>query len=229
MEGTMSAERERRAAILAGVLTGAAVLIPASRANASAHLLAEFHEGQNPAYGEYVWPVRGPVLYPFEAPDTPYGPGHRGIDIAARLATPVLAAGPGRVAFAGRVAGELYVSVDHPDGVRTTYSWLGSVSVRTGDAVRMGQPIGATGPGHPGRLPPHLHFGAKVGQVYIDPFLLLEGGSLVGLIRLAPLDAYASVATPPTAVVEARGPPSGRVPTEAVLPGTTRSRPGPRA
>lgn len=184
----MSVQRKHRAAILIAVVTGAAVMVPASRADASAPSIAEVSRGQGPRYGEYVWPVRGPVVYPFVAPDTPYGPGHRGIDIAAALATPVHAAAPGRVSFAGRIAEGLYVSVDHPDGVRTTYSWLSAVSVRAGDTVRSGQPIGATGPGHPGRAPPHLHFGARVGEMYIDPLLLLEGSSVVGLIHLAPLD-----------------------------------------
>jgi murein DD-endopeptidase MepM/ murein hydrolase activator NlpD len=202
--------RRCRAAIFVGVLTSAAVLIPASPANTSALSVAEVGWDQGPEYGEYVWPVRGPVVYPFEAPETPYGSGHRGIDIAAPLGTPVHSAGPGRVAFAGRVGVDLFVSVDHPDGVRTTYSWLGTVSVRAGDAVGAGEPIGATGAGHPGRLPPHLHFGARVGELYIDPLLLLEGGSVVGLIRLAPLDAPRSEAFPGIAEPEPRGPPFGR-------------------
>jgi murein DD-endopeptidase MepM/ murein hydrolase activator NlpD len=141
-----------------------------------------------PAYGSYAWPVRGPVLRGFDPPDTPYGSGHRGIDIGAPLGTTVVAAQSGTVAFAGSVAGGLFVSIDHPDGVRTTYSWLSKVSVRTGAAVGRGEPIGRSGPGHPGPGPPHLHLGARVGSVYIDPMLLLEGGSLVGLIHLAPLD-----------------------------------------
>jgi murein DD-endopeptidase MepM/ murein hydrolase activator NlpD len=92
------------------------------------------------------------------------------------------------VAFAGWVAGSLFVSIDHPDGVRTTYSWLSAVSVSARDQVRAGQTIGATGSGHPGLMPPHLHFGARVGDVYVDPLLLLGRGSLVGLIHLGPLD-----------------------------------------
>jgi murein DD-endopeptidase MepM/ murein hydrolase activator NlpD len=205
----MSVERKRRKAIVIGVVASAVVLIPAGRAAGVAHATRGVGWGQVPRYGKYVWPVRGPVVYPFEAPATPYGAGHRGIDIASPLATRVVAAGPGRVAFAGRVAGGLYVSVDHPDGVRTTYSWLGAVSVRAGDAVRAGQPIGATGPGHPGRLPSHLHFGARLGEVYIDPLLLLEGGSVVGLIRLAPVEAW-SVAALSVPIGEARGPPRER-------------------
>jgi murein DD-endopeptidase MepM/ murein hydrolase activator NlpD len=141
----------------------------------------------DPAYGTYGWPVQGPVTRRFDPPGSPYGSGHRGIDIAVPLGTEVLAAKEGVVAFAGPVAGGLYVSVDHPDGVRTTYSWLSEVSVRAGDEVERGDVLGRSGPGHPGVDPPHLHLGARLGSVYLDPMLLLERGSLVGLVRLAPL------------------------------------------
>jgi murein DD-endopeptidase MepM/ murein hydrolase activator NlpD len=140
-----------------------------------------------PAYGTYAWPVRGPVLRPYDPPETPYGSGHRGIDIGAVLGTSVVAAHDGVVAFAGPIAGNLFVSIDHPDGVRTTYSWLSEVTVRRGEAVRKGDPIGRAGPGHPGSGRPHLHLGARVGDMYLDPMLLLEQGSLVGLVHLAPL------------------------------------------
>ncbi len=139
--------------------------------------------------GRYVWPVRGPVLHGFEAPAGPYGPGHRGIDIGAPFGSPVVAAQDGVVAFSGWVAGSLFVSIDHPDGIRTTYSWLSEVLVRRGDKVEKGQPVGRTGHGHPGEAVPHLHFGARVGDVYIDPMLLLEEGGVAGFIHLAPLAA----------------------------------------
>jgi murein DD-endopeptidase MepM/ murein hydrolase activator NlpD len=213
----MPTHRKRRTAIAAGIVA-AAVLVPAGRANGSALPASERRSLPGPAYGQYLWPVRGAVLSPFEAPESPYGPGHRGIDIAASLGTPVHAAGPGRVAFAGRLGGAFYVSVDHPDGVRTTYSWLSSVAVRAGDAVEAGQSIATTGPGHPGRWPPHLHFGAKVGDVYIDPLLLLEGGSVVGLIHLAPLDKLAPQTFPGMAIPEPRGPPTSGWPQEALAP-----------
>ena len=140
-----------------------------------------------PAYGTYAWPVRGPVLRGFDPPETPFGSGHRGIDIGAPMGTPVVAAQDGTVAFAGAIAGGLYVSIDHPDGVRTTYSWLSEVSVRAGAAVERGEPIGRSGTGHSGAGTPHLHLGARIGSLYIDPLLLLERGSLVGLVHLAPM------------------------------------------
>jgi murein DD-endopeptidase MepM/ murein hydrolase activator NlpD len=140
-----------------------------------------------PAFGTYAWPVRGQVIRPFEEPSGPYGPGHRGIDIAAPFGTTFVAAQDGVVAFAGWVAGSLFLSIDHPDGVRTTYSWLSDVQVTEGDVVARGEPVGSTGSGHPGSSQPHLHFGARIGDTYIDPMLLLEGDDVSGLIHLAEL------------------------------------------
>ena len=148
--------------------------------------VASVHAG--PEYGTYTWPVEGPVLRSFELPEGPFGAGHRGIDIAAPVGTAVRAAAEGVVAFAGPVAGSLFVSIDHLDGVRTTYSWLSSVRVRAGDQVMEGAVIGASGVGHPGVDPAHLHFGARYAGEYLDPMLLLARSSLVGLIRLAPVE-----------------------------------------
>jgi murein DD-endopeptidase MepM/ murein hydrolase activator NlpD len=144
-------------------------------------------QGLDPGYGTYAWPVQGPVLRGFEPPPDPYSAGHRGIDIAAPFGTTITAPNDGTVAFAGWVGGSLFISIDHSDGVRTTYSWLSEVQVSTGDLVVRGQAIGLTGHGHPDVATPHLHFGARIGSTYIDPMLLLERGSVVGLIHLAPL------------------------------------------
>jgi murein DD-endopeptidase MepM/ murein hydrolase activator NlpD len=142
-----------------------------------------------PVPGTYAWPVTGPVIATFEPPGSPYGAGHRGIDIRAPSGTPVRAAQRGVVSFAGSVAGSLYVSVDHPDGVRTTYSWLSATAVARGDRVERGQVVASSGLGHPGGAdPPHLHLGARLAGQYIDPLLLLESRSVVGLIRLAPVE-----------------------------------------
>jgi murein DD-endopeptidase MepM/ murein hydrolase activator NlpD len=138
--------------------------------------------------GSYAWPVSGPVLRPFEQPSSPYGAGHRGIDIGASAGTQVRAAAAGTVAFAGRVADGSFVSVEHPDGIRTTYSFLSKVGVRAGERVLRGTVLGASGDGHTGSGQPHLHFGARFAGEYIDPMLLLERGSMVGLVRLAPLE-----------------------------------------
>ncbi|MGH2691345.1 MAG: hypothetical protein ACRDHM_02470, partial [Actinomycetota bacterium] len=57
-----------------------------------------------------------------------------------------------------------------------------------GDAIDRGDVVGTTAAGHAGVQTPHLHFGARYAGEYIDPMLLLERGSLVGLIHLAPIE-----------------------------------------
>ena len=84
---------------------------------------------------------------------------------------------------------DLFVSVDHPDGVRTTYGYLSSIAVSRGDVVVRGQVIATSGLGHPGKSPPHLHFGARLDGQYIDPLPLLVPLAVAGIIHLAPLAA----------------------------------------
>jgi murein DD-endopeptidase MepM/ murein hydrolase activator NlpD len=172
-------------ALAAGPVGGQSDVAPAAGGDPAAPAAPS---SSGPAYGTYDWPVQGPVIRAFDPPDTAYGSGHRGIDIAAPVGTAIRAPADGVVAFAGPVAGGLFVSIDHPDGVRTTYSWLSAASVPVGVGVRRGDILGRTGQGHAGLEPPHLHLGARYGGAYIDPMLLLARGSLVGLIHLAPLE-----------------------------------------
>jgi len=137
----------------------------------------------------WAWPVVGPVILGFDPPSTPFGAGHRGIDIAAPVGTPVRAPAPGVVAFAGAVAGHLFVTVDHGGGLASTYSWVSAILVRKGDAVARGSALALTGTGHPGVERPHLHFGVRLDGTYRDPLGFLAPLSLVGLIRLAPIPA----------------------------------------
>ena len=142
------------------------------------------------AAGTWAWPVSGPVIRSFDAPQDPYGTGHRGIDIAAPAGTPVVAAERGTVTFAGSVAGQLFVSIAHAGDVVSTYSWLSATLVHRGDTVTRGQAIGRSGTGHPGSTEPeHLHLGVKLAGTYVDPLDYLSPRSLVGMIRLAPLPA----------------------------------------
>lgn len=125
--------------------------------------------------GRYGWPLEGTptVTRPFQPPATAYGPGHRGVDLAGLPGVPVLAAGAGVVAFAGVVAGRPVVSVDHPDGVRTTYEPV-QPAVAAGQPVARGAPVGVLQGGHAGcPVEACLHWGARTGETYLDPLLLL--------------------------------------------------------
>ncbi|GMA31798.1 murein hydrolase activator EnvC family protein [Litorihabitans aurantiacus] len=97
----------------------------------------------------YDWPLDPPsVVRPFDEPPQPWLAGHRGADLAGVPGAPVRAAADGVVAFAGSVAGKPVVSVDHADGIRTTYEPVEAVVTR-GAAVARGDVIGTLAAGHP--------------------------------------------------------------------------------
>jgi murein DD-endopeptidase MepM/ murein hydrolase activator NlpD len=139
------------------------------------------------ATGSWTWPVAGPVIRAFDPPDNPFGSGHRGIDVAAALGTPVRAAAGGTVSFAGPVGGRLFVTVDHGGGLESTYSFLDAISVRKGEVVAQGQIVARSGTGHAGGVVPHLHFGVRLLDAYVDPLAYLEPVDVSRFIRLAPL------------------------------------------
>jgi murein DD-endopeptidase MepM/ murein hydrolase activator NlpD len=124
----------------------------------------------------YAWPLAPPpaVLSPFRGPPHPFGPGHRGVDLAGTPDQPVRAAREGTVVFAGQVAGRGAVSVQHPDGLRTTYEPV-RPSVSAGARVARGETIGLLQPGHPGCVAVCLHWGARRDRLdYLDPLALLR-------------------------------------------------------
>lgn len=105
---------------------------------------------------------------------------HTGVDIKADPGTPVLAAGDGRVVWAG--PGLYYgnpARTDDPYGiavlirhnfgwegeaVHTLYAHLSKVLVQQGDWVTVGTPIGLVGTtGH--STGPHLHFEVRIGTI----------------------------------------------------------------
>jgi murein DD-endopeptidase MepM/ murein hydrolase activator NlpD len=121
----------------------------------------------------------------YDAPLDPYAPGHRGVDVAAPLGSPVRASAPGTVTFAGSVAGNRSVTIDHGAGLLTTYSFLGSIAVSKGAVVRQGEIVGTVGAGHPDSgLPPHVHLSARRDGVYFDPLELYVGSSYADLVYL---------------------------------------------
>jgi murein DD-endopeptidase MepM/ murein hydrolase activator NlpD len=136
-----------------------------------------------PGEERFGWPLAPPhrVVRVFEAPSSPYGPGHRGVDLAAPAGAPVLAAGAGVVVFAGPLAGRGVVSVDHPNGLRTTYEPVDAV-VKAGDRVVAGTVLGRLRPGHAGCPGACLHWGVRRGGEYLDPLSLVS----TGRVRLLP-------------------------------------------
>ncbi len=128
--------------------------------------------------GDYAPPVDGPVTDPFRAPANPYAAGNRGIDYETPPGAEVRAAGPGEVTFAGQVGGRLHAVLLHPDGLRTSYSYLATVTVHRGQVVGRGEPVGtSTG---------SVHFGVRAGERYVDPALLLASDAVE--VHLVPVE-----------------------------------------
>lgn len=137
-------------------------------------------------------PVLGAVevIRPFHRPATTYGRGHRGTDLAAEPGAAVVAAGRGRVAFTGQVAGRGVVVVTHADGLRTTYEPVRAL-VRAGEEVGAGATLGTlAGPAHCPTPRSCLHWGLRTGDPgprgYRDPMSLLDGRRDTR-VRLLPL------------------------------------------
>ncbi|WP_154676595.1 M23 family metallopeptidase [Amycolatopsis benzoatilytica] len=133
--------------------------------------------------GRLSWPLTPlpHVTRTFEPPATPYGPGHRGVDLEATAGQQILAADMGVVVFAGQVGGQGVVALDHDGGLRTTYLPI-TPAVATGDQVYRGQVLGTVMPGHLGcPSAACLHWGARRGAEYIDPLALVGAPSRVRL------------------------------------------------
>ncbi len=101
---------------------------------------------------------------------------HLGVDFAARKGTPVMAAGSGRVIFAGRKGGYgNVVIIRHSDGYKTLYAHLSKFrrGIRRGKYVKQGQIIGYVG--NTGlSTGPHLHFGLYKYNRPINPLRIVK-------------------------------------------------------
>jgi murein DD-endopeptidase MepM/ murein hydrolase activator NlpD len=109
---------------------------------------------------------------------------HNGIDFGAAAGTPVYSAGPGVVESVGDggPCGNM-VQVRHPNGLVTAYCHLSKFApgLYAGEHVEARQLVGFVG--QTGRATgPHLHFGVRRGDVFLDPLSLKLDG-----VRVVPL------------------------------------------
>jgi len=99
---------------------------------------------------------------------------HYGEDLEGRVGDPVEATNDGRVVLVRNCyASGRSVVIWHGAGLYSVYFHLSRALVRDGDEVRRGQIIGRVG--RTGRVTgPHLHWGMKLSDLYVDPESILR-------------------------------------------------------
>jgi murein DD-endopeptidase MepM/ murein hydrolase activator NlpD len=129
-----------------------------------------------PPRAGFIWPLRGRFTSGFGPRTHPvYGGSdfHTGIDLAVPVGTPVRAAAPGEVIWAGwRGNYGLLVVLDHQNGYSTYYAHLSQLRVSPGQFVELGQVVALSG--NSGlSTGPHLHFEIRRWGEPLDPLPLL--------------------------------------------------------
>ncbi len=122
-------------------------------------------------------PMRWPLNSVFIT--SPFGPRrssfHDGVDLRARIGTPVYAAHSGRVLYSGnKISGYgKIVILKHPSGLMTIYAHNSRYIVKKGQKIKEGQKIAYAG--NSGRSSgPHLHFEIRDGVLSVDPLDILD-------------------------------------------------------
>ena len=135
----------------------------------------------------WSWPLRPDpaVLRAFDPPARPWLSGHRGADLAATsFGAPVTAPASGTVSFVGLVVDRPVITLDHGDGLRSSFEPVESGLVK-GDHVAEGGSLGNVLPGHCGALP-CVHWGVRRGEDYVNPLAFVM--DLRPSVLLPPLD-----------------------------------------
>jgi len=119
-----------------------------------------------------IWPVKGWLTSSFgyrTSPFTGRREMHKGIDVATRSGTPIIAPADGIVVFSGREGGfGNMLLVDHGYGIVTRYGHCSSLEAKKGDKVKRGDIIAKVG--NTGRSTgPHLHYEVAVNGVAVNP------------------------------------------------------------
>lgn len=119
------------------------------------------------------------VLRAFVAPSVRWGPGHRGVDLAAAVGAPVRAPADGVVVVAQRVVDRDVLTILHGDGLRSSLEPV-QADLPVGAAVRAGQVVGHVVTG--GHCAGCVHWGVRDGERYVDPLALLHRDVVVRLL-----------------------------------------------
>jgi hypothetical protein len=115
----------------------------------------------------WAWPTTGPpvILRDFQAPGTPWGAGHRGLDLQATGST-LFAPLTGVISFSGDVAGRGVLTITGQGGEKVSLEPV-ATELHSGDSVAKGQPIAELQSGHCATL--CVHIGLRVEASYRSP------------------------------------------------------------
>jgi murein DD-endopeptidase MepM/ murein hydrolase activator NlpD len=119
-----------------------------------------------------ILPTRGWITSFYGRRVSPYSGQmkmHEGIDIGAKIGTPVQAPADGVVIFTGRKPGfGILVQIDHGYGIETIFAHASSANVQKGQLVKRGDLIAHVG--NTGMSTgPHLHYEIRVNGTPVDP------------------------------------------------------------
>jgi murein DD-endopeptidase MepM/ murein hydrolase activator NlpD len=119
-----------------------------------------------------IWPVKGWLTSTFGYRSSPFTGRrelHKGLDIATRSGTPIIAPADGLVVFAGREGGfGNMIIVDHGYGITTRFGHCSSLEAKLGQKIKRGDVIARIG--STGRSTgPHVHYEVAVNGVSVNP------------------------------------------------------------
>lgn len=128
----------------------------------------------NKELSQMIWPLPGdPNIYSRfgyrNAPTAGASTYHRGVDIGGAMGANIVASLAGRVVVSTySTSSGNYITIDHGNGVQTSYLHCSKLLVSVGDTIMQGQVIakvGSTGIS----TGPHLHFSLILNGTYVDP------------------------------------------------------------
>jgi len=119
-----------------------------------------------------IWPVKGWLTSTFGYRSSPFTGRrelHKGLDIATRSGTPIIAPADGLVVFAGREGGfGNMIIIDHGYGITTRYGHCSTLDAKLGQKVKRGDVVAHVG--STGRSTgPHVHYEVAVNGVSVNP------------------------------------------------------------
>ncbi|HEY3449670.1 MAG TPA: M23 family metallopeptidase [Myxococcales bacterium] len=187
LEAELEMDREHYLAMPDGLAAGIQ-----ARARTLDQRLAEIRalQKQNKPVKRFFWPLDPVVVTslfgmradPFNGEDRE----HQGVDLKAEVGQLVQACAQGTVVMARKYAGHgLHVEIEHPGGMKSSYSHLSTLLVTEGMQVPARGPIGLAG--NTGRSTgPHLHLEIWMEGSPVDPLGVLPDPAYEDLYSAAP-------------------------------------------